>query len=315
MRRRCLFLSLLLVLSVTADSALRSQLDPVPAAQSSNSFNLHVAATEVVLTFHVADASGRSIPDLQLDELGLYDNGRRPREVLAFDAMHDRPLRTGILLDRSDSMVEAASLGIASRYAREISRQQSDEGFVMKFASQSRTVQPWTRSAGDLLTAIRASANVTGRTRGTAMFDAVYRACFNEFSHVDDKGSGNLLLLFSDGEDNASRASLSDAMRACQQTNTAIYVFRPELDTSSSGLTTLRELAERSEGAVVRADGSAQEILFDLQMIDADLRNQYRLIYRPFDLNHDGAFHTVVLIPPKRVSTVSVRSGYYAPVR
>ena len=162
---------------------------------------------------------------------------------------------------------------------------------------------------------LRAFVNVSGQTRGTAIFDAVYRACFNEFGHVDFKGSGNLILLFSDGEDNASRASLSEAVTACQHTSTTIYVFRPKLDGSSSGSRTLRELAEQTGGRVFPADASAQEVDLDLATIEANLRNQYRLIYRPLDLKHDGAFHSVALVPPERVSSVTVRSGYYAPVR
>jgi hypothetical protein len=51
----------------------------------------------------------------------------------------------------------------------------------------------------------------------------------------------------------------------------------------------------------------------DLKIIQANLRNQYRLVYNPADLKRDGAFHRIVLLPPDRVATVQTRSGYYAP--
>ena len=47
--------------------------------------------------------------------------------------------------------------------------------------------------------------------------------------------------------------------------------------------------------------------------VEADLRNQYRLVYRPADLKHDGSFHRIALIPPPRVDHLTIRSGYYAP--
>ena len=53
----------------------------------------------------------------------------------------------------------------------------------------------------------------------------------------------------------------------------------------------------------------------DLRMIEADLRNQYRLVYRPPELKHDGSFHRIVLKTPERVDSIVIRSGYYAPFR
>jgi hypothetical protein len=52
-----------------------------------------------------------------------------------------------------------------------------------------------------------------------------------------------------------------------------------------------------------------------LRTIEANLRNQYRLVYRPAELQHDGSFHRIALIAPDRVDRVTIRSGYYAPKR
>ena len=53
----------------------------------------------------------------------------------------------------------------------------------------------------------------------------------------------------------------------------------------------------------------------ELGIIEAELRNQYRLIYNPAELKHDGTFHRIELHGPDRVEAISVRSGYYAPDR
>ena len=54
-------------------------------------------------------------------------------------------------------------------------------------------------------------------------------------------------------------------------------------------------------------------IYSDLQIIEANLRNQYRLVYTPAELMHDGSFHRVELKAPQRVGSIAIRTGYYAP--
>lgn len=70
--------------------------------------------------------------------------------------------------------------------------------------------------------------------RAAQTFDSIYRACFNQFRSLDGTDSGNFILLFSDGEDNASHTSLDEAVEMCQRTNTAIYIFRAEPETGFS---------------------------------------------------------------------------------
>jgi VWFA-related protein len=186
----------------------------------------------------------------------------------------------------------------------------------MDFDSQSRVTEPWTSSVAALTAGLRGfAAQGQGRIRGTAIFDAVYRACLNQFGRLERKDTANFVLLFSDGEDNASQASLKDAVDMCQRSNTAIYVFRAQpQDRFSPGPKTLAELAAMSGGRVFYDDDSDAGIYNDLRTIEADLRDQYRLIYKPADLRRDGSFHRIELKAPERVESIVVRAGYYAPL-
>jgi Ca-activated chloride channel homolog len=83
----------------------------------------------------------------------------------------------------------------------------------------------------------------------------------------------------------------------------------------STGPRLLRDLAVKTGGRVFRADDSKESIWADLNEIDWEMRNQYRLVYRPAELKHDGAFHEIELQPPDRVSRVIVRSAYFAPLQ
>jgi hypothetical protein len=64
-----------------------------------------------------------------------------------------------------------------------------------------------------------------GALKGTAIFDALFHACFYGFDKADPTTTANFILLFSDGEDTAGQATLKDALYACQQRNVAIYAF------------------------------------------------------------------------------------------
>jgi len=310
----------LLIVTLFAYAQHAGSQTSVPETQGAPPYNLTVAVDEVILTFHAADAHGLPINDLKLDELSLLDNGKPPRKILAFQSLRNLPIHAAILMDTSESMQEnlAGNRAISTKYALRLLRQQTDQAFVMKFRSLTEITQPWTSDATALASGIRKSAPDAGSsTRGTAIFDAIYRACLNQFGHIDHGGSGNFILLFSDGEDNASNTSLKQAVDLCQHTNTAIYAFRPAPKSSlySPGLKTLAELASESGGRVFRAGDTETEIDDDLSTIESDLRNQYRLIYRPMELRHDGSFHRIQVKVPERVDSINIRSGYYAPVR
>ncbi len=287
------------------------------AAHDAATYRLSVSVDEVSLTFHAADAHGLPVNDLKLDDLSILDDGKPPRKVLAFRPLEDFPVRAGILMDTSESMEGylPRNRAISIEYAQRLLRQQTDQAFVMDFDTQSRVAQPWTSNTRALVAGIRGfTPEGKSRLRGTAIFDSIYRACLNQFGRLDPTGSGNFILLFSDGEDNASLTPAKDAIGECQHANTAIYVFRAEPEASfSEGPKTLAELASKSGGRVFYDDDSDAAIYNDLRIIEADLRNQYRLVYKPAELRHDGSFHRIELRGPERVESILVRGGYYAP--
>jgi Ca-activated chloride channel family protein len=280
-------------------------------------YSLKLPVDEVRLSFHAMDAHGLPVRDLKVDELRLFDNDRPPSKVLAFDAMRDLPLRAGILMDTSQSMQEtrARDREIAKRFVELLLRRPEDQGFVMHFDRLSRLSQGWTSTPSSLEFGIRSRAGGV-RLEGSAIFDAVYGACLNQFGHLDSGTGGNLILLFSDGEDNASRSTLAQAATMCQRANTAIYAFRSaEAMDDPTGAKALQELVSETGGRVFRDDELEATIDEELRGIEVDLRSEYRLVYRPAEFQHNGSFHRIALFGPDRVEAFTVRSGYYAPVR
>jgi Ca-activated chloride channel homolog len=276
--------------------------------------NLTVPVDEIALTFHASDSRGTPVTNLKLDDLHLSDNGQPPRKILSFQLSPDGPIRVGILLDTSESMTDAdsGSRSVADRYAQHVIQQATDQAFVMKFAFQSEIAQPWTNNSADLAVGINRFVSVRSRP-GTAIIDSIYRACLNQFGHTTPSETANFILLFSDGEDNVSRGSLKDSVDICQRSNTAIYAIPPR--TLSTGINTLADLTAQTGGRILNSGDSDATILADLNTINAERRTQYRLIYRPSVLKHDGSFHHIELTAPDRDATIITRSGYYAPWR
>jgi Ca-activated chloride channel homolog len=295
--------------SVVAQSA-ESAKPEMPA------YKLRVKVDEVAITFHAADVSGRAVNDLKLDELRLLEDSGTTGTIVGLQSRQDLPIRAGLLLDTSASMQNhrVQDRQIAMDYGRKMLRQTTDEAFVMDFGHSVTLMQPWTHDSEALALAAREIAP-SGGVNGTALFDAIFETCHGQFGSIDHAASGNFLLLFTDGEDNASSTTMQAAVDMCQKNSTAIYVFRAECKDpgDSTGPATLARLTQETGGRVFHGDDSLERVDADLKMIDADLRNQYRLMYRPAVLKHDGAFHPIVLLGPDRVANVTVRSGYYAP--
>lgn len=287
------------------------------ADQSKIQYKLQLPVDEVVLTFHAIDDHGLPINDLKVNEVRLLDNGSPPRRIIAFDSILNRPIRAAILLDTSESMQQtvSASKRIAQHFVEHILRQESDKAIVIDFAYASNTAAQWTGNPSSLSQNIQnVRLGTMNPVQGTAIFNTIFRTCAYDFKNADPAATGNLMLLFSDGEDNAGMTSMEEALRACQGGNTVIYAFRIPSNYAehSTGPKTLADLAANTGGRVFPANETPDAIWDDLKLIESEMRNQYRLVYTPANVKHDGTFHSIELQLPDRVDRFDVRSGYFA---
>ncbi len=278
-------------------------------------YTLTVPVDEVSLTFHASDFHGMPIEDLTLGDMRLEDNGTRQRRILSFESYRNLPIRAGILFDTSRSMLWRVKRNreIASLYATHLLRKQTDKAFVMRFDFETQMRQDWTNDSAALAASLQAIASgYTSRLGGTALFNAVYSACHDQWTSDPAAVTGNFILLFTDGIDNFSHARMRDVIDACQHARTAIYVFSDEPKSRfSDGQKTLRELVAKSGGRIF-FDPDGSEIWHDLQVMEHDQRSQYRIVYKPSNLKLDGSFHRIKLDSPDRGGVITTRSGYYA---
>jgi Ca-activated chloride channel family protein len=279
-------------------------------------YTLTTGVDEVSVTFQVADPHGLPIDDLTLADLRILDNNKPPREIVSFDLYRNLPLRAGILIDISPSMdgLLKPNAATAAEFASHLLHGPQDRAFLMRFDSDAKVVQDWTLDPTLLTAGITHMIDYrASRLGGTVLFDSVYRACRDQFATLRGAPTGNFILLFTDGADNASHALLEDDVRICQRAHTAIYAF-----TSGSGLAfshapkSLVELTAQTGGQLF-LNHTEQSLWTDLLLIEADLRSQYRIVYKPGLLKSDGSFHRIRLDSPTRGGILTTPSGYYAP--
>ncbi|MBW4040462.1 MAG: VWA domain-containing protein [Acidobacteria bacterium] len=289
---------------------------------SQEPYRLGVSVDEVSLSVTAVDSKGRAVDDLELVDLRLRDNGKKPNRILDFEHRQDVPIRAGIVMDTSRSMLWtlARNRRLAAELVDELLDMGIDQSFLLRFDFETQLRQGWTDNKVALQHGLAHVADGSeSRLGGTAVFDALYTACHQEFASQLQAGrfgvseTSNLMLLFTDGEDNASHARIRDVAEACQQAQVTIVAFSAAPRPSrSAGSMALEEMAQES-GGVVFYDRGDDEALLELQGVVAGLRDKHVLVYEPSSLKMNGAFHRVTLDCPTRDANVRTQAGYYAP--
>jgi len=149
---------------------------------------------------------------------------------------------------------------------------------------------------------------------GTALYDAVVASS----DHLKKSGllEKKVLLVVTDGEDNASRESLEQAIRRLQEENgpTVYSIGLLAEEHSKRAKRALREMAEQTGGIAFFPQGLA-EVDSITQQIAHDIRNQYTIGYKPSKPQSEGGFRSVKVdanAKGYKKLQVRTRSGYYA---
>jgi Ca-activated chloride channel family protein len=298
-----------------------AQTPPVSSPQGTGPYTLSVSVNEVEITFHAADAHNLPVFDLRPDEVDVFDNYHGPGQIISMRELNGRSIHAGFIVDTSGSV--ATQLVRARAEAQEAVEKlvmaTTDEGTAIAFGRSRRVVQSWTNQKNSLVRSIgEIGSTAHDPIDGTSVYDTLLSTCLYEFGKDVGETAANVILLFSDGADTASHETMQAAIDRCRQNHTAIYAFSPKPvqgTTSSLGPETLRRLTEQTGGRLFYTDGPDGDIHADLDTVASDLRSEYFLLYRPKTLDHDGAFHRIVLVGPERVAEIVSTSGFYAPPR
>ncbi len=278
-----------------------------PDSQQGDVFTFKKEVQNVILHATVVDDKQHLVMDLPKDAFTVYENGQ-PQRLIAFHH-EDIPVALGIVIDNSGSMrdkrpkVNQAAINLVK------ASNPKDEVFVVNFNDEYYLDQDFTPRV-DLLKDALDRIEARG---GTALYDAVVASADHlKASRLDKK----VLLVVTDGEDNASRESLEQAIRRLQADNgPTVYTIGLLGDEHA-------RRAKRALEAIAEQTGGVAFFPKDLSQVDEitqevahDIRNQYTLVYKPTIPQDKGGYRTIkVEAHAKGHKNLSVRtrSGYYA---
>jgi VWFA-related protein len=342
-------LALALAVSFIAQNSMGQDSTPSPSASQAPDSNsraqsqdqsvetLKVNVEVVQLFFNVKDKRGALIPNLNKDNFDLFEDGKA-QVIKYFKAESDLPLTLGILIDSSGSQMRVLDMEkeVGASFLENTLRPK-DEAFVISFDVDINLLQDFTNSVSRLRHALNEAKINTGGVscsggpvgpqgpipcsstgpRGTALYDAVYLASHDEFSHEVGRKA---MILLTDGEDQGSKLKIRDAIEAAQKADAICYVLliadRGFYGFGGySGDSEMRKLTLETGGRVIEVGNKIDKLRQAFDQISQELRSQYNIGYVPTNTVRDGSFRKVEIKPKQHDYKIQARSGYYATAR
>jgi len=292
-----------------------------PADKKGKEYTINVDVNLVVIHATVLDKKGRVVNDLKSDDFRVYEDGALQK--LSVFTHADIPVTMGIVIDDSGSMREKRdSVNSAALTFVKTSNPQ-DQAFVVNFNDVYYLDTPgdFASNIEDLKSALE---KIDSRG-GTALYDAVYASLDHVKLGNRDK---KVLLVITDGEDNASRYTFEELLKDAQKSDAVIYTIGLLGSEEPGGLFKVHGSSARRAGKILEklaeATGgqayfpkSLDEVQSTCEQIAHDIRNQYTLAYYPSNARKDGTFRNVRVdaFASGNHSKLAVRTrpGYYAP--
>src|SRR6201996_3192059 len=262
----------------------------------------------VVLHASVVDKRGKLITNLNQNAFKVFENGQQ-QQVKIF-RREDVPVSLGIIIDDSGIMstkrsrVEAASLAMV----RESNPQ--DEVFIVNFNDDAFLDVPFTNDVHKMEQGL---ARIDSRG-GTAMRDAIGMSL--DYAKHQAKKDKKVLMVITDGNDNASNISLEKVVGRSNQSDVLVYAIGlftdEEKREASKARRALNELTVATGGLAFypKEVSDVQSLAVE---IARDIRSQYTIAYRPNIQALDGSYRQIkVTVDAPGRPVVRTRSGYYA---
>lgn len=279
-----------------------------PSREDNGVYIFRAQVQEVVLHATVVDEKHRIVTNLAKNDFQVFEDGQ-PQQISSF-RHQDVPVALGIVIDNSGSMrdkrpaVNQAAINLVK------ASNPQDEVFIVNFNDEYYLDQDFTDEVPKLKDALD---RIESRG-GTALYDAVVASAdhLKKNARLEKK----VLLVVTDGEDNASRESLEAAIRRLQAENgpTVYTIGILGEERQRRARRALQEMAEQT-GGIAFLPKDLSEVDSITQEIAHDIRNQYIIGYKPNTPQSRGGYRSVKVearAPGYKHLLVRTRSGYYA---
>jgi VWFA-related protein len=264
---------------------------------------------EVLLHATVVDDKQHIVTDLDRSAFTVFEDGK-PQTIISF-RHEDIPVAMGIVIDNSGSMREKRAKVNQAALNLVRSSNPEDEVFVVNFNDEYYLDQDFTN---DLLKLKEALEKIDAKG-GTALYEAVVASAehLKQYARLDRK----VLFVVTDGEDNASRETLEQAVKQLQEENGpqvyAIGILGDE-EHPRKARKALEIIAQRT-GGLAFFPKTLDEVDEISRQVAHDIRNQYTIGYKPTNPRSAGGFRQIRVeakVKGHGKMTVRTKSGYYA---
>ncbi|HXN49738.1 MAG TPA: VWA domain-containing protein [Bryobacteraceae bacterium] len=262
----------------------------------------------VVLHATVVDNRGKLVTDLPRTAFHVFEDGAEQK--LKLFRREDVPVSMGIVIDNSGSMREKRKKVEDAAMALVKASNPQDEVFIVNFNDEAYLDVPMTNDMKKLEEGV---ARIDSRG-GTAMRDAIDLSM--EYLKSKAKRDKKVIVVVTDGNDNASEITLEKLIQKAQQREALIYTLGLlEEEDHREGKRAKRALdaLATATGALAYYPKAVSDVgAFTLQVAH-DIRNQYILGYTPTNEALDGTYRQVkVVVEAHNHPLVRTRTGYYA---
>jgi Ca-activated chloride channel homolog len=277
--------------------------------QDNGTFVIRKDVDEVMLHATVVDDRQRIVTDLDRNAFSVYEDGR-PQTIISFHH-EDIPVAMGIVIDNSGSMREKRAKVNQAALNLVRSSNPQDEVFVVNFNDEYYLDQDFTN---DLLKLKEALEKIDARG-GTALYEAVVASA--DHLKRDARLERKVLFVVTDGEDNASRETLEQAVKQLQEENGpsvyAIGILGDEEHPKRAKRAL--EIVTQRTGGLAFFPKTLDEVDEISRQVAHDIRNQYTIGYKPTNPKGAGGFRTIRVEAKAKghgKMVVRTKSGYYA---
>lgn len=305
------YLITLLLLMIGPNFAAAQASDPVPV-RSGDEYTISVNVNMVVLHATAQNSKNVLVSGLDRDDFQIYEDGAL--QPVKYFSHQDVPVTVGLVVDNSGSMrpklTDVVTAGLA--FARSSNPQ--DQMFVVNFNERVSFGLPDTMAFTDRAAQLEVVLSRITANGQTALYDAVAAALEHLKKGNRDK---KVLIVISDGGDNASKHSLAQIVALAGQSDAIVYtigIFDVQDDDRNPGA--LKRLAKDTGGENF-LPASSRDLAPICERIARDIRNQYTLAYVPTNRKRDGAYRVIQVKasgPGRGGLRIRTRTGYFAPL-
>ena len=265
------------------------------------------AGTQLVPVFvTVTDTEKRLVPELVKEDFDVLDNGK-PTPVVLFDS-EIQPITVVVMLDTSGSMTGSLDLLRSAAEQFLIRLLPADKGLVGAFNDKIQFAGTFSSNRDDLVGSLR-DLDYGNPTR---LFDAIDAS----LDQLRGKEGRRAILVFTDGEDTFSKASMGRVLDRARTEEVMIYSIGLESNVviGSQRIRTrpdrgLRKLSDETGGGYFELKRT-DELGPTFTRVALELHSQYSLAFTPAT---DGRVHKLDVVVKKPGMTARARKSYQAP--